>query len=49
MKKKIKPMVVGLCLGGLLLTGCEKEEGSNKTTTEQTKAQILLPQRIQKR
>ena len=34
MKKKIKPIVAGLCLGGLLLTGCGKEEGNDKTTTE---------------
>ncbi|MBQ4523030.1 MAG: hypothetical protein IJA10_08790 [Lachnospiraceae bacterium] len=42
MKKKIKPIVAGLCLGGLLLTGCVKEEGNNKTTTEEKESTDIV-------
>ena len=34
MKRKLKPIVAGLCLGGLLLSGCGKEEEKDKTTTD---------------
>lgn len=42
MKKKIKPMVAGLCLGGLLFTGCSKEEGNDKTTTERKESTDIV-------
>lgn len=38
MRKRIKPMIVGLCIGGLLFTGCGKEEENHKTTTEQNES-----------
>ena len=42
MKRKIKPIVVGLCLGGLLFAGCGKEEEKDKTTTEQKESTDIV-------
>lgn len=42
MRKGIKLVVAGLCLGTLLLTGCNEEEGKTKITTEQNKSEDVL-------